>query len=256
MAKIALVTGASGGIGSACAKKLAEDGYTVIVHYYRHKEEAEHIASRIGGDPVQADLRSEAAVDALVDEVLGKYGRIDVLVNNAGISRVNQVQDVSNFEWDLLQATNATSTFLMTRAVLPSMIEARSGAIVNIASMWGIAGGSCESAYSASKGAVIAFTKAVAKEVGPSGIRVNCVAPGLIFTKLAERYSKEDVAAFSRKIPVGRGGKVEEIVPMIQFLADVEKTRFIVGQVICVDGGQSCDGSIESMNFPLSFMEG
>ena len=133
MAKIALVTGASGGIGSACAKKLAEEGYTVIVHYYRHKEEAERIASRIGGDPVQADLRSEAAVDALIDEVLGRYGRIDVLVNNAGISRVNQVQDVSNFEWDLLQATNATSTFLMTRAVLPSMIEARSGAIVNIA---------------------------------------------------------------------------------------------------------------------------
>ncbi|MBR3719353.1 MAG: SDR family NAD(P)-dependent oxidoreductase, partial [Firmicutes bacterium] len=102
MAKIALVTGASGGIGSACAKKLAAEGCKVIVHYYRHKEEAERIAMRIGGEAVQADLRSEAAVDALMDEVLGKYGRIDVLVNNAGISRVNQVQDVSNYEWDLL----------------------------------------------------------------------------------------------------------------------------------------------------------
>ena len=109
--------------------------------------------------------------------------------------------------------------------------------------------------YSAGKGGLNMFTRALGVEVAKYGIRVNCVAPGLIFTKLAERYSKEDVASFSRKIPVGRGGTVEEIVPMIQFLADVEKTRFIVGQVICVDGGQSCDGSIESMNFPLSFAE-
>ena len=107
--------------------------------------------------------------------------------------------------------------------------------------------------YSAGKGGLNMFTKALGVEVAKYGIRVNCVAPGLIFTKLAERYSKEDIASFSRKIPVGRGGTVEEIVPMIQFLADVEKTRFIVGQVICVDGGQSCDGSIESMNFPLAF---
>ena len=236
MAKIALVTGASGGIGSACAKKLAEEGYTVIVHYYRHREEAERIASRIGGDPVQADLRSEAAVDALVDEVLGKFGRIDVLVNNAGISRVNQVQDVSNFEWDLLQATNATSTFLMTRAVLPSMIEERSGAIVNIASMWGIAGGSCESAYSASKGAVISFTKAVAKEVGPSGIRVNCVAPGVIETAMLSRYSSEELAALADETPLGRLGDPEDVAEAVAFLAS-DRASFITGKVLSVDGG-------------------
>ena len=236
MAKIALVTGASGGIGSACAKKLASEGYKVIVHYYRSKEEAERIADRIGGDALQADLRSETAVDALVDDVLAQYGHIDVLVNNAGISRVNQVQDVSNYEWDLLMASNATSAFLMTRAVLPSMIEAQSGAIVNISSMWGIAGGSCESAYSASKGAIIAFTKAVAKEVGPSGIRVNCVAPGVIETAMLDRYTPADLEALANETPLGRLGDPEDVAEAGAFLAS-DKASFITGQVLSVDGG-------------------
>ena len=160
--------------------------------------------------------------------------------------------------WDSQIALNLNAAAYCSRYAVADMVEKKTeGRIVNVSSIHGQVTWVHRRMlpYSAGKGGLNMFTRALGVEVAKYGIRVNCVAPGLIFTKLAERYSKEDVAAFSRKIPVGRGGKVEEIVPMIQFLADVEKTRFIVGQVICVDGGQSCDGSIESMNFPLSFVE-
>jgi NAD(P)-dependent dehydrogenase (short-subunit alcohol dehydrogenase family) len=157
--------------------------------------------------------------------------------------------------WDSQMALNLNSAAYLSRYAVEDMIEKKTeGRIVNISSVHGQVTWVHRRMlpYSAAKSGLNMFTKALGVEVAKYGIRVNCVAPGLIFTKLAERYSKEDLTSFSHKIPVGRGGTVEEIVPAIQFLSDIEKTRFIVGQVLCVDGGQSSDGSIESMNFPMN----
>lgn len=236
MTKIALVTGAAKGIGRACAQKLAEAGFRVAVHYRNSEIEAKALAQSIGADAMQADLRSGAEADALVDRILEKYGRIDVVINNAGLSSVRQVQDISEDEWDLMMQANAKSCFLVTRAVLPAMIEAKSGSIVNISSMWGIAGASCESAYSASKGAVIAFTRAVAKEVAPSRIRVNCIAPGVIRTSMLDGFSDKELAGLAENTPLARLGTPRDVAEAAAFFAS-DAASFITGQVLCVDGG-------------------
>ena len=248
----AVVTGASRGIGAAIAKALARDGYAVAVNYRQDQKGAlatvEEIRDAGGTAGVfQADVSDEGQVAALFDKVNRELGSVQVLVCNAGQALQKLVTDISGEEWDRLFAVNVKGVFACCKAVLPHMIRRQSGRIITVSSIWGVTGASMEAAYSASKAAVIGFTKALAQEVGPSGITVNCIAPGLVYTKIMDRYSERDIRGFERKIPAGRGGTVDDIVPMIQFLADKKKSSFIVGQTIFIDGGQSIDGVIDCM---------
>ena len=270
MARNVLITGSSHGIGAGCAVAFARDeGANIGITCNKNPAGAEAVAAECAKYGVKTkiyagDVGKHDHCKAMVEDFVDTFGKIVVLVNNAGGALQipggpeGEFKDMPMEYWDSQIALNLNAAAYCSRYAVADMVEKKTeGRIVNISSIHGQVTWVHRRMlpYSAGKGGLNMFTRALGVEVAKYGIRVNCVAPGLIFTKLAERYSKEDVASFSRKIPVGRGGTVEEIVPMIQFLADVEKTRFIVGQVICVDGGQSCDGSIESMNFPLSFEE-
>ena len=270
MARNILITGSSHGIGAGCAVAFARDeGANIGICGNKSPEGAEAVARECEALGVKTkvylgDIGSHDFCKATLEDFIATFGRIDVLVNNAGGALKipggpkGEFKDMPMDYWDSQIALNLNSAAYLSRYAVADMVEkGTEGRIVNVSSVHASVTWVHRRLlpYSAGKAGLEMFTKSLGVEVAKYGIRVNCVAPGLIFTKLAERYSKEDVASFSRKIPVGRGGNVEEIVPMIQFLADVEKTRFIVGQVICVDGGQSCDGSIESMNFPLAFEE-
>ena len=271
MARNILITGSSHGIGAGCAIAFARDeGANIGITCNRNPEGAEEVAAACAKYGVKTkiyagDVGRHEHCKAMIEDFVATFGSIDVLVNNAGGALQipggpkGEFKDMPMEYWDDQIALNLNAAAYCSRYAVADMVAKKTeGRIVNISSVHGQVTWVHRRMlpYSAAKGGLNMFTRALGVEVAKYGIRVNCVAPGLIFTKLAERYSKEDVASFSRKIPVGRGGTVEEIVPMIQFLADVEKTRFIVGQVIGVDGGQSCDGSIESMNFPLREVEG
>ena len=242
MNQTVLITGASGGIGSAAARLLAEQGYSVCLHANRHYHEAEELAGFLCGKgfraaAVRADLTREDQVRNMHRSILSEFGPVEVLVNNAGSSLPGKlIQEVSLQEWEDLFSANVRSMFLTTREFLPEMIERKHGVIVNCSSIWGVTGGSCEVAYSASKGAVVGFTKALAKEVGPSGIRVNCVAPGFIRTKMNACISREDADRFQEELPLERLGDPADVAGMIRFLISPE-SDYVTGQVICVDGG-------------------
>lgn len=270
MSRNILITGSSHGIGAGCAIAFARDeGANIGITCNKNPAGAEAVAAACEKYGVKTkiyagDVGSHDHCRAMVEDFVKTFGKIDVLVNNAGGALQipggpkGEFKDMPMDYWDSQIALNLNAAAYCARYAVADMVEKKTeGRIVNVSSVHGQVTWVHRRMlpYSAGKGGLNMFTKALGVEVAKYGIRVNCVAPGLIFTKLAERYSKEDIASFSRKIPVGRGGTVEEIVPMIQFLADVEKARFIVGQVICVDGGQSCDGSIESMNYPLREVE-
>ena len=227
--KIALVTGGTRGIGLAVSLAFAGLGFDVFAAYSADEESAEK-AREQGINAVRADVSDEGAGKAL----FARTGTPDVLVNNAGVALFRQIQDTTAAEWDRLFAVNVRGAFLCAREAAKGMISRKSGLIVNISSVWGEEGGSCESAYSASKAALIGFTKALAKELGPSGIRVNCVSPGVIDTRMNARLSPEEMRALCDEIPLGRTGTGGEVAKAVVALYE---NGYITGADIPVTGG-------------------
>ena len=237
----ALVTGASRGIGAAVARTLAAQGCGVAVNYHDSRDQALALVRELAGlgipaMAVQADVAQGRQVRAMVDNVLEKFCQLDILVCNAGVSHTGVIGQIDEGEWRRLFAVNVDGVHHCCQAVLPHMIHRKSGSIVTVSSMWGQVGGSCEVAYSATKGAVIAYTKALAKEVGPSGIRVNCVAPGVIDTEMNGALGREDLEALAQETPLGRIGRPEEVARTVAFLA-LEESSFLTGQVVAPNGG-------------------
>ena len=229
--KTVLVTGGVRGIGLAIARAFQQKGYRVCVSYSKDEQSAEE-ARRLGLDVYRADVRSEKDVQ----EMMNAIGGVDILINNAGVAMFRLVQDVAVEEFDDLFAVNVRGAFLCVKYAAPHMIAKKCGLIVNISSVWGEIGGSCESVYSASKGALIAFTKALANELGYSGIRVNTVSPGVIDTAMNARLSADDMAALVEDIPVGRIGTGDDVAKAVLFL---EENDYVTGVDIPVNGGFS-----------------
>ncbi len=241
MPKNILITGASRGIGRETARLFAQQGNRVAINYNKSKEKAESLARVLTQNgceaiAVQADISSRTEVGQMVEKIVQKWGGIDVLVNNAGIAQQKLLQDITEEDWQRMFNINVTGAFFCTQAVLPFMLKKQAGCIINVSSIWGIAGASMECHYSASKAALIGLTKALAKELGPSGIRVNCVAPGVIDTQMNAALSKETLEWLKEETPLGILGRPEDIAQTICFLAS-PKAGFITGQVLSPNGG-------------------
>ncbi len=240
--KTALVTGASRGIGTACAIALSKMGYNIVLNYNNSEDKAKKLAGIISDNysvdvlTFKADVSDKAQVDEMVKTALEKFSHIDVLVNNAGISQQKLFTDTTKDDWDNVISTNLTSVYNVTHAVLPSMIRNHSGSIVNISSMWGEVGASMEVAYSASKAGVIGLTKALAKEVAPSNVRVNCVSPGVIMTDMMGGFSDDDIELIKEEIPMNELGTAKNVADAVAFLVS-DKASYITGQVLSVNGG-------------------
>ncbi len=232
--KNVLITGGSRGIGKACAYAFSKEGYRVFLNYNKSEEEAEKIKNDIGAIPIKADISDVEQIKKMYDFIHKNYGKIDVLVNNAGISQVKMFTDITEKDWDNMFNVNVKGMFFVTKEFVKDMISAKEGKIINISSMWGVTGGSCEVHYSAAKAAVIGFTKSLAKELGPSGITVNCVSPGVIDTDMNGHLSQEDIEELNEDTPIGRMGKAEEVADAVLFLASSD---FITGEVLNVNGG-------------------
>lgn len=237
-----LITGASRGIGRAIASAFARQGDAVFLNFCTHQAEAEALAKElqrtchVPAIPWQADISSPSEVSSMVDAMISQLGRIDVLVNNAGIAQQKLFTDITEEEWERMYQVNAGGVFRCCRYVLPHMIRVKRGKIINISSIWGMVGASCEVHYSASKAAVIGLTKALAKEVGPSGIQVNCIAPGVINTDMNASLDPEILDALREETPLQTLGTGNDIAGTALFLAS-PAADFLTGQVISPNGG-------------------
>ncbi len=237
----AIVTGASKGIGRCIAKTFAENGYNVVINYSKSEAEATEIKKHLtekgcSCEIFKADVGNYNDAKALVDFCIEKYGKVDVLVNNAGISQIKLFTDITPEEWNSMVHTNLTGVFNCTQNAVKEMLKKHRGNIINISSMWGQTGASCEVHYSAVKAGVIGMTKALAKEVGLSGIRVNCIAPGVVMTDMMKDFSNEELDAIKEEIPLNQFGTPQDIVDLALFLAS-DKAKNITGQVIASNGG-------------------
>lgn len=241
--KTVFITGASRGIGRACAKKFAANGFTVFANYLSNNEKAESLKTEIereGGrcELFRFDVSDAAAAEKAFAQIEKAYGNVDVLINSAGVSSYGFFDSLSEEEWDKTFSVNTKGAFLCSKYASRMMLHAHCGRIINISSVWGIAGASMEVHYSSSKAALIGMTKALAKELGPSGITVNCIAPGVINTDMNSVHSEETVEELRNETPLMRIGEPEDVANLAYFLSAGEAS-FITGQVIAVDGGFS-----------------
>ena len=231
-----LIVGGSRGIGAAAVKAFRDNGDDVVFTYHRSELEADALRQETGAIPVRCDVKHIDSVKIAVDKAISEMGSIDVLICNAAIADFELVTDITESRWEEIINTNLNGVFYAVRYALPSMISRKSGCVITVSSMWGEVGASCEVAYSASKAGVIGLTKALAKEVGPSGIRVNCVSPGMIDTDMNKDVDDSAVAEIADETPLGRIGQAEEVAAVMKYLAS-DEASFITGQVIPVNGG-------------------
>lgn len=241
MKQVALVTGASRGIGRAIARELAREGYAVCVNYLEHRQAAEDLVAALraqGGEAVAigADVADGQAVETMARAAEAALGPVTLLVNNAGISRQGLFQDVDDALWARYFAVNVTGARNAIRAVLPGMLHEKAGSIVNISSIWGLRGASCEVAYACTKAALVGLTRSLALELAPSGIRVNAVAPGCIETDMVRSLGADTRELLVAETPLGRLGTPEDIARAVAFLAS-DKASFFTGQILTADGG-------------------
>lgn len=239
MRKHVLITGGTGGIGQALVRSFANAGYKVSFAFNSSFDKAKILSEETGAEPFAVNFENTDHVIEFAERLVKESGGVDVLVNNAGVAHYGLIQDVSPDDFRSLFSINFESAFFLTRALIPSMVTKKSGCVINISSVWGQTGGSCEVLYSSTKGALISFTKALAKELAPSGVAVNCISPGVVDTDMMKRFSEDEKKILSEEIPAGRFVDADEIAALALFLSNNASVS-LTGQIFGINGGMYC----------------